>query len=101
MCVICSTQQLDPATLDAFGARVLDIMSSSATSLMISLGYRSGLFETLKKCSRPSSSAEIAEAAGLNERYVREWLGAMTAARIVEVDPTASSTTCRPSTRPC
>ncbi|MBD0257436.1 MAG: class I SAM-dependent methyltransferase [Cytophagales bacterium] len=32
-----------------------------------------------------SSSEEIAGAAGLHERYVREWLGGMAAARIVEV----------------
>jgi DNA-binding IclR family transcriptional regulator len=35
----------------------------------------------------PSTSAEIATAAGLEERYVREWLGAMTTGRIVELDP--------------
>ena len=31
--------------------------------------------------------SELADAAGLDERYVREWLGAMTAGRIVELDP--------------
>jgi len=34
----------------------------------------------------PSSSQEIARATGLNERYIREWLGGMTAGRIVEHD---------------
>jgi DNA-binding IclR family transcriptional regulator len=33
-----------------------------------------------------SSSEAIAERAGLNERYVREWLGAMATGDIVEVD---------------
>lgn len=32
-------------------------------------------------------SAQIAEKAGLDERYVREWLGAMTVGNIVENDP--------------
>ncbi len=36
-----------------------------------------------------ATSRELAEAAGLDERYVREWLGAMTAGRIVELDPEA------------
>ncbi|MGH3066208.1 MAG: class I SAM-dependent methyltransferase, partial [Gaiellaceae bacterium] len=36
---------------------------------------------------RDATSQELAEAAGLNERYVREWLGAMTTGRIVELDP--------------
>jgi 2-polyprenyl-3-methyl-5-hydroxy-6-metoxy-1,4-benzoquinol methylase len=35
----------------------------------------------------PSTSEEIARAAGLNERYVREWLGAMVTGRVVELDP--------------
>jgi 2-polyprenyl-3-methyl-5-hydroxy-6-metoxy-1,4-benzoquinol methylase len=34
----------------------------------------------------PSTSAEIAAAADLNERYVREWLGAMVTGRIVDYD---------------
>ena len=37
--------------------------------------------------SVPATSSEIAGAAGLNERYVREWLGAMATAGIVEYDP--------------
>jgi SAM-dependent methyltransferase len=35
----------------------------------------------------PSTSQQIAEAANLNERYVREWLDAMVVGRIVEHDP--------------
>ena len=35
----------------------------------------------------PSTSDEIARHTGLNERYVREWLGAMVTGRVVEVDP--------------
>jgi SAM-dependent methyltransferase len=35
----------------------------------------------------PSTSAQIAEAARLSERYVREWLGAMTTGGIVDHDP--------------
>jgi len=35
----------------------------------------------------PSTSDQIAEAAGLNERYVREWLGAMVTGRIIAYVP--------------
>jgi 2-polyprenyl-3-methyl-5-hydroxy-6-metoxy-1,4-benzoquinol methylase len=38
--------------------------------------------------SSPATSEEIAARAGLNERYVREWLGAMVTSRVVEVEPT-------------
>jgi 2-polyprenyl-3-methyl-5-hydroxy-6-metoxy-1,4-benzoquinol methylase len=35
----------------------------------------------------PSTSAQIADASGLQERYVREWLGAMVTGRIIEYSP--------------
>jgi len=35
----------------------------------------------------PATSPQIAERSGLQERYVREWLGAMVTARVVEVEP--------------
>jgi SAM-dependent methyltransferase len=53
---------------------------------MLSIGHRAGLLDILSKLP-PSTSGQIAEAAGLNERYVREWLGAMVTGRIVEIDP--------------
>lgn len=36
----------------------------------------------------PSTSQQIANAASLNERYVREWLGSMVTGRIIEYDST-------------
>jgi 2-polyprenyl-3-methyl-5-hydroxy-6-metoxy-1,4-benzoquinol methylase len=50
---------------------------------MLSLGHRTRLFEVMRGMP-PSTSAEIAAEAGLNERYVREWLGAMLTGGIVE-----------------
>lgn len=52
---------------------------------MISIGHRSGLFDTMTVMD-PSTSAEIAGQAALNERYVREWLGAMVTGNLVEYD---------------
>ena len=53
---------------------------------MISIGHRSRLFDVMRNLS-PSTSEEIASASGLNERYVREWLGAMVTSGIVDIDP--------------
>jgi 2-polyprenyl-3-methyl-5-hydroxy-6-metoxy-1,4-benzoquinol methylase len=53
---------------------------------MLSVGHRTGLFDVLHTLP-PATSAEIASHAGLNERYVREWLGAMVTAGVIEVDP--------------
>lgn len=84
MCLACQTQ-LDPEKMDAFGDRIVSIFNASSLGLMISIGYRTGLFETMKTMS-PATSVEIAEKAKLNERYVREWLGAVATGEIVEVD---------------
>ena len=48
--------------------------------------HRTGLFDVLSHLP-PSTTKEIATAAQLNERYVREWLGAMVTAGVVEADP--------------
>jgi 2-polyprenyl-3-methyl-5-hydroxy-6-metoxy-1,4-benzoquinol methylase len=66
---------------------MLDILNGGTVSLMISIGHQTRLFDVMSKLL-PSTSEEIAQSANLNERYVREWLGAMVTATIVEYDPT-------------
>jgi 2-polyprenyl-3-methyl-5-hydroxy-6-metoxy-1,4-benzoquinol methylase len=53
---------------------------------MVHLGDRIGLYRALDAAGRPLSSAELAEAAGLNERWVREWAYNQAAARLLEID---------------
>ena len=72
-----TTIELDVAKMEAFGGRMMAILNGGTLSLMLSIGHRTGLLDTMSGL-RPSTSEEIAQAAGLNERYVREWLGAMT-----------------------
>ncbi len=69
-----------------FSERMADILNAGSLALMISIGHRTGLFDAMGNMP-PATSAEIAAKARLNERYVREWLGAMTTGGIVEVDP--------------
>ncbi|MFW6060057.1 MAG: class I SAM-dependent methyltransferase [Phycisphaeraceae bacterium] len=82
--------KLDTAKSEAFAERMLEMMNGGAVMLMTSLGHRSGLFDTMAALP-PSTAGQIAERAGLSERYVREWLGAMTTGRIVEHDPEADT----------
>ena len=74
---------LDTAKSEAFADRMLDILNGGALALMTSVGHQTGLFDTMKNLP-PSTSEKIAEVAGLHERYVREWLGAMVTGGIVE-----------------
>ena len=84
-----TTQQLDQAKAEAFGGQMVGILNNAFIGLMVSVGHRTGLFDTMADM-HPSTVEEIARKSGLNERYVREWLGAMTVARIVEHDPKAA-----------
>lgn len=85
-----TVQTFDQTKAEAFADRMLDILNSGAIALMTSIGHRTGLFDTLAKLP-PSTSQQIADAAGLNERYVREWLGVMVTGRFVEYDPVTGS----------
>lgn len=81
---------IDAARAEEFAGRILSLFDGAAAALMISIGHHTGLFDTLAGL-RPATSRDIADSAGLNERYVREWLGAMTTARIVEFAPEAGT----------
>lgn len=75
----------DAAGAKAFAERLAEWVNSAAVTVMISLGHRTGLFDVLAKLP-PSTSAQIAQAAALSERYVREWLAAMVTGGIVCYD---------------
>ena len=78
----------NPGKGEAFAERLLRALNDGALCLMVSIGHRTGLFDTM--CGLPpSTSGEIAAAAHLHERYVREWLGAMVTGGVVHYDPTA------------
>lgn len=66
----------------SFSDKIIKILNSGAATLMISIGHRTGLFDTMVNLS-PSRSSEIAKNSNLNERYVKEWLGAMVTSQIV------------------
>ena len=81
-----TTQEIDQAKAEAFAEQLINDLNGGAMSLMMSIGHRTGLFDAMVGL-HPSTSEQIASAAGLNERYVREWLDAMVVGRIVEHDP--------------
>jgi SAM-dependent methyltransferase len=86
------TQTFNPTKAEAFADRMLTVLNSGAIALMTSIGHRTELFDTMAELP-PSTSQQIADAAGLNERYVREWLGAMVTGGFVEYDAIAHTYT--------
>jgi hypothetical protein len=81
---------MEPGTEQSVGGsvyagRITRTLNNGFIALMISLGHRLRLFDVLAALP-PSTSEQIASAAGLAERYVREWLAAMTVAHILDYD---------------
>ena len=63
-----------------------DISYSVWTAGAIMIGDRLGLYAAMAGAG-PLTSVELAERAGVSERYVREWLFQQTAAKVLDVHP--------------
>ncbi|HSS39432.1 MAG TPA: class I SAM-dependent methyltransferase [Polyangia bacterium] len=66
--------------------RVVEDVGGAFTVGLAYLGDKLGLFAALA-AHAPITSADLARRAGLDERYVREWLNAMVAAGYIEHQP--------------
>jgi SAM-dependent methyltransferase len=70
-----------------FSNYLIDVINKGSLSIMLSIGHRTKLFDILSILP-PSTVEEIASKSKLNERYIREWLGAMVTGKIIEYDST-------------
>ena len=71
----------------SFSEKMIDILNYGAINLAMAIGYRTGLFDVMDAFDSPQNIGDISDQAGLNPRYVQEWLGIMTTAEIVELSP--------------
>lgn len=78
----------DPDQLKLFSFQVFSKLDGAVTAGMIHLGDRLGLYRVLAEADAPLTAADLAERAGLHERWVREWAFNQAAARLVSVDAT-------------
>lgn len=77
-----ATPTIDQARAEEFAGRLFELYAGGLLTFMVDIGFRTGLLEAAAR--GPATSARLAARAGLNERYVREWLGAMVTGGIVE-----------------
>ena len=78
--------RIDEAKLNAFLAKVLGDWGAVSSAPLVMIGDRLGLYDAMAAAG-PVTSEELARRTGTDERYVREWLGAMVTGRIIEYDP--------------
>jgi SAM-dependent methyltransferase len=76
----------DHDRLRMFTFQVFSKLEGAVTAGMIHLGDRLGLYRALADADAPLSSHELAEAVGLQERWVREWASNQAAAKLIELD---------------
>lgn len=83
------------AKAEAFVERFVGTLNEAALAIMTSLGHRAGLFDALG--ANPGLNSQVlSQKAAVNERYLREWLGVMVTAGVVDYDPRARSYTLPP-----
>ena len=85
-----SAVQIDQAKFEAFLAQAFGELAACYGGVMVSLGDRLGLYDTLNGAG-PLTSAAVAERSGCAERYVREWLDSQAAGGYLEYDPEAGT----------
>src|SRR5262249_20416071 len=69
---------LDQDLVAEFRKRAMGDSGAAMLSLTVSIGIRAGLYQAMAGAG-PLTPAQLAERAGLDERYVTEWLAAQTA----------------------
>ena len=69
----------------SFSEKMTHILNYGAVNLAMAIGYRIGLFDVMDTFETAQSAADISDRAGLNPRYVKEWLAIMVIAEIVEL----------------
>ncbi|HZP44045.1 MAG TPA: class I SAM-dependent methyltransferase [Candidatus Binataceae bacterium] len=79
-------QNVDWSKVKQFAGTMMNDLGAAMQGALSYIGDRLGLFKALAEMGAVTSD-ELAAKTGLNERYLREWLGAMTAARYINFDP--------------
>jgi len=90
-----ASQPIDESKLNEFMGKAVADMGAAIHAVMILLGDRLGLYKAMAD-SRPVTSGELANRAGLTERYVREWLNSNAASGYVTYDAATKTFTLPP-----
>jgi 2-polyprenyl-3-methyl-5-hydroxy-6-metoxy-1,4-benzoquinol methylase len=87
--------EVDGQKLEQFVFRAVDEVGATLNAALVVMGDKLGLYRALADAG-PTTPVELARRAGVNERYVREWLNAQAAGGYVEYDPVGGTYTLPP-----
>ncbi len=81
---------VDETKLNQFIGQVLGDLGGASSLAMVRIGDALGLYRTLH-AEGPLTSAELAKAANVDERYLREWLSQQAASKYLAYDPRSAA----------
>src|SRR6476660_1106371 len=81
-----STTNIDECKLNAFIGQMLSDLGGASSIAMVRMGDALGLYKTIQ-AQGPMTSMELAKAANVDERYLREWLSHQAASNYLSYDP--------------
>ncbi len=77
---------IDPDKLKQYSFLLFSKLDGAVTAGMVHLGDQLGLYDAMRSAAVPLTATELAERAGLHERWVREWAYNQAAAKLIDVD---------------
>lgn len=77
---------IDPDKLKLYSFQLFSKLEGAVTAGMVYVGDQLGLYVAMKSAGVGLTTTELADRAGLNERWVREWAYNQAAAKLIEVD---------------
>ncbi len=77
---------IDPDKLKQYSFLLFSKLDGAVTAGMVHLGDQLGLYDAMSSAAVPLTTTELAERAGLHERWVREWAYNQAAAKLIDVD---------------
>lgn len=81
---------IDSDKLKMFSFLLFSKLEGAVTSGMVHLGDQLGLYTALASAAQPLTTAQLAHATELNERWVREWAYNQASARLISTTNTPS-----------
>jgi ubiquinone/menaquinone biosynthesis C-methylase UbiE len=76
-------QAIDPDKLKLFSFLLFTKLEGAVTSAMVHLGDHLGIYRAMASADAPITTAQLANATQLNERWIREWAYNQAAAKII------------------
>jgi ubiquinone/menaquinone biosynthesis C-methylase UbiE len=79
--------------LQQFMGKILFDFGGAASSVLVYIGDKLGLYKAISEFGKPITSQELANNTGTSERYIREWLANQAAGGYLTYDPTTQTFT--------